>query len=258
MIDESKTENYPNANTAINPIVEIKEVEKSYDNCPVLKDLNLTIGKGENLVVLGKSGSGKSVLIKCIVGLVIPDAGEVFVFGQNILALNYRELNKIRLKIGFLFQNAALYDSMTVGENLRFPLRHHFKELNDKEIEDRIHSELEDVGLLESINKMPSDLSGGMNKRVGLARTLILKPDIMLYDEPTTGLDTATAREISELIVSKQKKNNISSIIITHDMACAKITSDRIVVLRDGKIETEGSYDELAVSKNDWVSRFFN
>jgi len=172
--------------------------------------------------------------------------------------LNYRELNKVRLKIGFLFQNAALYDSMTVGENLRFPLRHHFKELNDKEIEDRIHSELEDVGLLESINKMPSDLSGGMTKRVGLARTLILKPDIMLYDEPTTGLDTATAREISELIVSKQKKNNISSIIITHDMACAKITSDRIVVLRDGKIETEGSYDELAVSKNDWVSRFFN
>jgi len=259
MNNELITKKFTNSKiTLTGPVVEIKGVEKIYNNCPVLKDLNLTIQKGENLVVLGKSGSGKSVLIKCIVGLVKPDSGEVCVFGRNISELNYRELNEMRLKIGFLFQNAALYDSMTVGENLRFPLKHHFKELSETEITNRIHDELEDVGLIDSIDKMPSDLSGGMTKRVGLARTLILKPDIMLYDEPTTGLDTATARGISELIVSKQKKNKISSIIITHDMACAKITGDRIVILKDGKIETEGTYDELAASNNEWVRMFFN
>jgi phospholipid/cholesterol/gamma-HCH transport system ATP-binding protein len=258
MNNEISARKYINANvTSDNLVVEMKGVQKAYNNSAVLKDLNISIRKGENLVVLGKSGSGKSVLIKCIVGLVSPDEGEVFVFGKNISEMNYRQLNEMRLKIGFLFQNAALYDSMTVGENLSFPLKHHFKHLSEEEIENRIHEGLEDVGLKESIDKMPSELSGGMTKRVGLARTLILRPDIMLYDEPTTGLDTATAKEISELIVSLQKKNKISSIIITHDMACAKITADRIVILKDGVIETEGTYDELAASDNEWVSMFF-
>ncbi len=239
------------------PVIEMKGIRKSFNNGLVLKDVEISVRKGENLVVLGKSGSGKSVLIKCIVGLVTPDAGEVYVLDENILELNGKQLNEIRLKIGFLFQNAALYDSMTVGENLRFPLKQHFKNLTEEEIEKRIYEGLDDVGLKDSIDKMPSELSGGMTKRIGLARTLILKPEIMLYDEPTTGLDTATAKEISELIVSLQKKNKISSIIITHDMACAKITADRIVILKDGVIETEGSYDELAASDNEWVRMFF-
>jgi phospholipid/cholesterol/gamma-HCH transport system ATP-binding protein len=258
MNNEISTRKYLNTTvTNDGPVIEMKGVQKTFNNCNVLKDLNLIIRPGENLVVLGKSGSGKSVLIKCIVGLIALDAGEVRVFGKNISELNYRLLNEMRLKIGFLFQNAALYDSMTVGENLRFPLKQHFKKLSEKEIINRIHEELDDVGLNESIDKMPSELSGGMTKRVGLARTLILKPEIMLYDEPTTGLDTATAKEISELIVSKQKKNKISSIIITHDMACAKITADRIVILKDGRIETEGTYDELAASDSEWVRMFF-
>jgi phospholipid/cholesterol/gamma-HCH transport system ATP-binding protein len=239
------------------PVIEIKGIRKSFHGVEVLKDVNLSVRKGENLVVLGKSGSGKSVLIKCIVGLVYPDEGEVFVLGENISELNKQQLNAIRLKTGFLFQNAALYDSMTVGENLYFPLKQHFKKLTEEEIETRINEGLDDVGLIEAKDKMPSALSGGMTKRIGLARTLILKPEIMLYDEPTTGLDTATAKEISELIVSLQKKNKISSIIITHDMACAKITADRIVILKDGKIETEGSYEELAASDNEWVRMFF-
>lgn len=239
------------------PVIEIKGIRKSFNEVEILKDVNLSVQKGENLVVLGKSGSGKSVLIKCIVGLVYPDEGEVYVFGENISELNQKQLNATRLKIGFLFQNAALYDSMTVGENLTFPLKQHFKKLTEAEIENRINEGLEDVGLIDAKDKMPSALSGGMTKRIGLARTLILKPEIMLYDEPTTGLDTATAKEISELIVSLQKKNKISSIIITHDMACAKITADRLVILKDGKIETEGTYDELAASDNEWVRRFF-
>jgi len=239
------------------PIVEMKNVHKAFDNSEVLKGINLTVHKGENLVVLGKSGSGKSVLIKCIVGLVSPDEGEVRVFGENISELKYKRLNEIRVKIGFLFQSGALYDSMTVGENLAFPLKHHFKKLSKEERAKIIDEGLDDVGLKESIDKMPSELSGGMNKRIGLARTLILKPEIMLYDEPTTGLDTVTAKEISELIVQMQKKNKISSIIITHDMACAKITADRIVMLKDGLIEAEGTYEELAASKDEWVKSFF-
>lgn len=239
------------------PIVEIKGVHKSFDGYQVLKGVDITVHKGENLVVLGKSGSGKSVLIKCIVGLVSPDEGEVFVFGENISELKYKRLNEIRVKIGFLFQSGALYDSMTVGENLAFPLKKHFKNLSKEEIAIMIDEELDDVGLKESVDKMPSELSGGMRKRIGLARTLILKPDIMLYDEPTTGLDTITAKEISELIMQMQKKNKISSIIITHDMACAKMTSDRIVILNDGVIEAEGTYDELAKSNNEWVRSFF-
>jgi phospholipid/cholesterol/gamma-HCH transport system ATP-binding protein len=239
------------------PVVEINGLCKSFNRMAVLKGVNLTVKKGENLVVLGKSGSGKSVLIKCLVGLILPDEGEIKVLGKDISTLEYRQLNELRLKIGFLFQSAALYDSMTVGENLYFPLKQHNRNLSVAEAHQAIDDILESVGLKESVDKMPSELSGGMSKRIGLARTMILKPEIMLYDEPTTGLDTVTAREISELIVFMQRKYKISSIIITHDLACARITADRIVMIHDGIIGAEGTYDELAASEDEWVKSFF-
>ena len=240
------------------PIIEIKGLYKSFGkNKDVLKGVNLQVMKGENLVVLGKSGSGKSIAIKCIVGLVKADKGKINVFGTEVLKLEEEELNKIRLRIGFLFQNGALYDSMTVKENLAFPLLRHHHELSDEDIEKAIKETLASVGLLEAIDKMPSELSGGMRKRVGLARTLILKPEILLYDEPTTGLDTITAREISELILHIQKKYKTTSIIITHDMACAKFTSDKIVILKDGIIYAEGNYESLEQSGDEWVKSFF-
>lgn len=240
------------------PIIEIKGLYKSFGkNKDVLKGVDLQVMKGENLVVLGKSGSGKSIAIKCIVGLVKADKGKINVFGTEVLKLEEGELNKIRLRIGFLFQNGALYDSMTVKENLAFPLLRHHHELSEEDIEKAIKETLTSVGLLEAIDKMPSELSGGMRKRVGLARTLILKPEILLYDEPTTGLDTITAREISELIIHIQKKYKTTSIIITHDMACAKFTSDRIVILKDGIIYAEGNYESLEQSSDEWVKSFF-
>ena len=210
------------------------------------------------MVVLGKSGSGKSVLIKCIVGLIDADEGTIQVFDNDMRALSHKELNEVRLKTGFLFQNAALYDSMTVRENLDFHLSRGLNDLSVDERNEQIEKALDDVGLLDAIDKMPSELSGGMRKRVGLARSLILKPEIMLYDEPTTGLDTVTSREISELILAMQKKYKTTSIIITHDMPCAKLTSDRVVVFKDGVIIAEGSYDELEHSKDKWVKSFFN
>jgi phospholipid/cholesterol/gamma-HCH transport system ATP-binding protein len=240
------------------PVIELKDVYKSFEQNDILKGVTLTVKKGENLVVLGKSGSGKSVLIKCIVGLVQPDSGEVDVFGKSVSELSYRELNETRVKIGFLFQNSALYDSMTVRENLAFPLRHHFRKIGKKEMSDIVMEALDSVGLKDSGDKMPSELSGGMMKRIGLARTLILKPEIMLYDEPTTGLDTATGKEISLLILEMQRKRNISSIIITHDMTCAKTTADRIVMLKEGVIVAEGSYEELSHNEDSWIKSFFD
>ncbi len=239
-------------------IIEIKDLQKSFGANQILRGVNLTIKRGENVVILGKSGSGKSVLIKCIVGLVEVDEGSIIVLDKNITELDITELNNIRLKMGFLFQNAALYDSMTVRENLEFPLQRTFKELSNEERTERIETALKDVGLEEAIDKMPSELSGGMRKRIGLARTLILVPDIMLYDEPTTGLDTVTSREISELILEMQKKNKTTSIIITHDMACAKLTGDKVVVIKDGLITAEGTYEELEKSDDKWVKSFFN
>jgi phospholipid/cholesterol/gamma-HCH transport system ATP-binding protein len=188
---------------------------------------------------------------------VDPDEGEIFVFGKDILGMTYRELNETRVRMGFLFQSAALYDSMSVRENLAFPLRHHKKDFSPEKIESRIMQVLDNVGLTESVDKMPAELSGGMSKRIGLARTLILKPDIMLYDEPTTGLDTVTAKEISQLILDVQKKNKTSSIIITHDMTCAKTTADRILMLNEGVIIAEGSYEELEKSEDEWIRSFF-
>ena len=198
-------------------VAEIEHLEKSFGNNSVLKDINLKIEKGENLVVFGKSGSGKSVLIKCLVGLIEPDGGKVILLGKNILDLKSEELNLLRKKVGFLFQSAALYDSMTVKENLEFPLRY-LKTKPKDEIEALVIEALENVGLEDAIDKMPSELSGGMRKRVGLARTLILKPEIILYDEPTTGLDPITSKEISKLILDVQKKYNTAAIIITHDV----------------------------------------
>ena len=240
------------------PAIVVNGLSKSFGtNNVVLKDVNLVVNKGENLVVLGKSGSGKSVLIKCLVGLVPADSGEIKVFDTDIINLKTSDLNLIRVKIGFLFQNAALYDSMTVRENLEFPLKRHSKKLSQQEVETAVLEALGDVSLADAIDKMPSELSGGMRKRIGLARTLILKPEIILYDEPTTGLDTITSREISELILAIQKKNKTTSIIITHDMACAKLTGDRIVILKEGVIYAEGSYDELEKSNDEWVRSFF-
>jgi phospholipid/cholesterol/gamma-HCH transport system ATP-binding protein len=238
-------------------VIRVKDLNKSFGENAVLKGVDLTVDKGENLVVLGKSGSGKSITIKCLVGLVTADRGEISVFGSAISTLNNKALNAIRLRIGFLFQNAALYDSMTVRQNLEFPLKRHSKNLSIKEVNDDVIEALESVGLAEAVDKMPSELSGGMRKRIGLARTLILKPEIILYDEPTTGLDTITSREISELILTIQKKNKTSSMIITHDMACAKLTGDRLVILKDGVIHTEGTYEVLEKSNDAWVRSFF-
>ena len=239
-------------------IIEIKDLHKTFGtNNHVLQGVNFTVNKGEDLVILGRSGSGKSVLIKCIVGLVTPDKGEINVFDENVLELEKRELNEMRVRIGFLFQSGALYDSMTVRENLAFTLKKHKRELKRDEVEKEVIEALESVGLGDAINKMPSELSGGMRKRIGLARTLILKPEIILYDEPTTGLDTITSREISELILEIKHKRKTTSIIITHDMACAKLTADRVIVLKEGKIQAEGTYEELEKSEDEWVRSFF-
>ncbi len=237
-------------------VVEIEHLEKSFGANIVLKDINVKLENGENLVVFGKSGSGKSVLIKCLVGLIVPDAGKVTILGEDIAKLTTKELNLLRKKIGFLFQSGALYDSMTVRENLIFPLRGD-KKITEEDKNALAEDVLENVGLKEAIDKMPSELSGGMRKRVGLARTLILKPEIILYDEPTTGLDPITSKEISQLILDVQKKYKASSIIITHDVACAEITANKMLILRDGLVFVSGTYKELSASKDEWVSSFF-
>jgi len=237
-------------------ITKIEHLKKSFGNNNVLKDINLKIERGENLVVLGKSGSGKSVLIKCLVGLIQPDSGTVVILDKNISDLKSNELNTLRKKIGFLFQSAALYDSMSVRENLEFPLRD-LKSQTKEEIDLLVVEALKNVGLETAIDLMPSELSGGMRKRVGLARTLILKPEIILYDEPTTGLDPITSKEISQLILEVQKKYNTTSIIITHDVECARITANRIIILKDGNCVAEGTFDELSASKDEWVRSFF-
>ena len=240
-----------------NTVIEIKNLSKTFGKNEVLKDVNLTVNKGESLVILGRSGSGKSVTIKCLVGLVKVDNGSIKVFGEELTNLTENELNPIRVRSGFMFQNGALYDSMSVRQNLAFTLKHHTKNLEADEVEKRIVEALDNVGLVESIDKMPADLSGGMRKRIALARTLIIKPEIMLYDEPTSGLDTITSREISELMLSVQEKYKTTSIIITHDMPCAKSTANRIMILKEGAITAEGTYEELENSSDEWVRSFF-
>lgn len=238
-------------------VIKIQGLKKSFGKKQVLTDINLEVKRGENVVVLGKSGQGKSVTIQCLVGLLIPDAGSIKVFGDEVTDMNDDELKQLRMKIGFLFQSGALFDSMTVRENLEFPLTRILKIKDQKEIDDRINEVLEGVGLPDAIDKLPSDLSGGMRKRIGLARTLIIKPEIMLYDEPTTGLDPITSREISELILNMQKKYKTTSIIITHDMECARITSDRVVIMNDGEYIAEGTFESLQKSKNEIARDFF-
>lgn len=239
-------------------VIEIEGLNKRFGEKNVLCDLNFRLYGGESVVVLGKSGSGKSVLIKCIIGLIRPDAGVLKVFGEDILMLNHEELDKVRARIGFLFQNNALYDSMTVRENLEFPLRRHSRKLERKNVDALVMEALDSVGLKETVEMMPAELSGGMRKRIALARTLIMKPDIILYDEPTTGLDPITAKEIITLMNLIHEKYHTSSLIISHDMNCIRMTADRIVVLIDGQCATEGTYEELKNSANEQVKKFFS
>jgi phospholipid/cholesterol/gamma-HCH transport system ATP-binding protein len=239
------------------PIIAIQNLYKSFGENEILKGISLTVNKGENLVILGRSGSGKSVTIKCLVGLVKADKGKIEIFDEEITGLSDEGLNEIRSRVGFMFQNGALYDSMSVRQNLTFTLKHHTQNLSESEIETKITDALESVGLEDSIEKMPAELSGGMKKRIALARAIIVMPEIIFYDEPTSGLDTITSREISELIVSVQKKYKTSSVIITHDMPCAKMTGNRILILKDGVINAEGTYEELEKSEDEWVRSFF-
>ena len=239
-------------------MVSIRELWKSFGDRDVLKGVNLDLYRSENLVILGRSGTGKSVLIKCMVGLIKPDSGTITVLGKDVFSLNPRELNDLRLQIGFSFQGSALYDSMTVRENLEFPLKRNFGITDRHELEGMVMGALDDVGLSHTVNQMPAELSGGMRKRVGIARTLILKPKIMLYDEPTSGLDPITAMEINDLILSMREKYKMSSIIITHDISSAKHTSDRIVALVGGENRLEGSFDDLKHTKDPELEPFFN
>ncbi len=260
MITDSKNSS---SNSVINenihnePVIEINNLKKSFGTQEVLNGVSLKLFNGENLVVLGKSGSGKSVLIKCIVGLLNSNEGTINVFGKSVTSLNRKDLGELRKKIGFLFQSGALYDSMTVKQNLEFPLRRIRKNLNEKEIEEKIMEVLENVGLADALNKMPSQLSGGMRKRISLARTIVVDPMIMLYDEPTTGLDPITSDEISSLINDVQKKYKTSSIIITHDIKCALSTANRIVMLKDGTVYKEGKKEDFENSTDPLILSFF-
>ena len=226
-------------------IIEIIHLKKSFEDTPVLSDINMHLLRGENLAILGKSGSGKSVLLKCIIGLLQADSGQVSVFGKSLIDIEQKELLLIRKRFGYLFQSSALYDSMNVYDNLMFPMRRNRKELNREEMESQIDESLESVGLRDAKYKMPAELSGGMRKRAGLARTLVMKPEVILYDEPTTGLDPFTSEDISNLIVHIQKKYETSAIIVTHDMKCAKIVSNRMHILSQGIFIAEGSYIDL-------------
>lgn len=241
-----------------NPVISIKDLYKSFGDLDVLKGVDLQLFEGENLVVLGRSGTGKSVLIKIISGLLYPDKGTVNVLGEEVGMLDEKELMLLRLKIGFSFQNSALYDSMTVKENLEFPLVRNKRSLSRAEIDREVEEVLDSVGLLHALNQMPSELSGGQRKRIGIARTLILRPDIMLYDEPTAGLDPITCTEINSLINEVQQIYKTSSIIITHDLTCAKEVGDRIVMLLDGKFERQGRFNDIFDSEDTRVKAFYD
>jgi len=239
-------------------VIELEGVSKSFGDLHVLRGVDMKLYKGENLVVLGRSGTGKSVLIKIISGLLSPDAGSVTVLGQDVPSLNDKDLEALRMRIGFSFQNSALYDSMTIRENLEFPLVRNKRSLSRSEINHAVEDVLDAVGLSHTIHQMPSELSGGQRKRIGIARTLILRPDIMLYDEPTAGLDPITCIEINGLINEVQEKYKTSSIIITHDLSCAKSVGDRIVMLLDGKFEREGNFEEIFDTDDERIKPFFD
>ncbi len=239
------------------PKIEIKDLSKSFDDLTILNKISLDVFEGENFIVFGQSGTGKSVLLKCIVGLLQPDSGSIFVDGKSVLDLPQKELDEFRKSLGFLFQGAALYDSMSVRENLEFPLVRNYK-FSREEVEEKVISTLKMVGLENAVDKMPSELSGGMRKRIGLARSIITEPKIMFYDEPTTGLDPITSKEISVLILELQKKLNMTSIVVTHDLLCAEIVADRAIVLHKGDIIKEGTMEELISSDNKLLKNFFS
>jgi len=239
-------------------VISITGLYKSFDDVQVLDGIDFTLLKGENFAILGKSGSGKSVLIKIIVGLLKPDKGEVIVLGQQVDKLNRTELDALRIRVGFSFQSNALYDSMNVYQNLAFPLTMNYRDLSKKEVGNAVEEVLESVGLKEKLYQMPSDLSGGQRKRVGIARMLILKPEIMLFDEPTAGLDPITSNEIIELINEVKKQNNASSLIITHDLTCAKNTGDRIAMLFEGKFLKAGTFKDVFAMDNEHIKGFYN
>lgn len=240
------------------PIIEIQELKKRFGTNQVLNGFHLELNDGESLVVMGKSGSGKSVMIKCLIGLVQPDSGKIQVMGQDMTQLEQEQLDEIRTEIGFLFQGSALYDSMSVRENLEFPLRRHTKKFGKiKDATPMVLEVLKSVGLEKAIDLMPNELSGGMKRRIALARTLILKPKIILYDEPTTGLDPITSKEIIQLMKSVQETYKTSSIIITHDIDCARVVADRMILLIDGKNYIEGTFDKISKSEDPKVKAFF-
>ena len=239
-------------------VISIHGLYKSFNNMPVLQGIDLDVYKSENVVILGRSGSGKSVLIKIIAGLLKPDAGTVNVLGREINRLTKKELRQLRLKIGFLFQGSALYDSMTVKENIEFSMLRYFKNISSKKVSEDISELLGVLGLDHIENKMPAELSGGQKKRVGIARTLILHPEIMLYDEPTGGLDPVTSIEINDLINEVQNKYNTTSLIITHDLTCAKTTGDRVCMLSEGKFLRAGSFDEVFASTDERIKSFYD
>lgn len=239
-------------------VIRVRDLHKAFGANKVLRGFDLDVHRGENVMVLGKSGSGKSVLIKCIVGLLPPDRGSIHVLGQDVLALDRDALDRLRVKIGFLFQSSALYDSMTVRENLEFPLRRHWIAQGGGERDALVREALENVGLEHTGHMYPSELSGGMRRRIGLARTLILKPEIVLYDEPTTGLDPITGREIVDLILRLRHKYGTSSVIISHDLNVARLAADRIAVLIDGRNHVQGGYDDLRTMTDPQVRQFFN
>lgn len=243
--------------TEAETVIRIRGLHKAFGANKVLQGFDLDVRRGENVMVLGRSGSGKSVLIKCIVGLLRPDAGTIEVLGQDVLALDHEALDRLRVRVGFLFQSSALYDSMTVRENLEFPLRRHWFARSQAERDALVMEALENVGLQHTAGLYPSELSGGMRRRIGLARTLILRPEIVLYDEPTTGLDPITGKEIVELILRLQHKYGTSSVIISHDLNVARLAADRVVVLIDGRDHASGTYDELRTTTDPLVQRFF-
>jgi len=238
-------------------VIVAEKLKKSFGSLEVLREISFHLKQGENLVIMGRSGSGKSVLIKCIVGLISPDKGTLTVCEENPTGLTGGALNNLRRKVGFLFQSGALYDAMSVRKNLEFPVNRLPDPPGDDVVNERVEEALHNVGLLGAIDKMPAELSGGMKKRIALARSLMLQPEIVLYDEPTTGLDTMTSIEISELIMDTREKYSNSSIIVTHDVTCARITADRIFILRDGLIYASGTFEELQSSDDEWVQEFF-
>ena len=241
----------------IEKVIEVTELYKTFEQKKILEGVSMNLYRGETMSILGRSGQGKSVMIKCIVRLIKPDSGNIMVLGNDVLNLEDDELNKLRTRVGYLFQEGALYDSMSLAENLLFPLERNKPELSDEEKMELVESTLKSVDLLEDINKFPAELSGGMRKRAGLARTLVLQPEIILYDEPTTGLDPYTSRDINELIVRVQELYNVSSMVVTHDMKCARRVSDRIVILNNGNFIARGKYEELSEHEDETIRNYF-